>query len=127
MAGHFDGGIRVFVEHVGHLAQRLARGGPQTGRVEVKQHFVANRDVQFIVGGAGDVDAVDLPELALLPVHHGADDRAGRGARHTTHHRSALGAVMSAVVSDHCAGDRTGHAAQHRPLLGLRVIVDGLR
>src|SRR5205823_5978489 len=26
VAGHFDGGVRVLLEHVGHLAERLARG-----------------------------------------------------------------------------------------------------
>src|SRR6185369_285655 len=118
-----DRGVRVAVEDVGHLTQRAARGRAKARGVEVEQHVVLHRDLQFVVRGAGDVDAFDLPELALLLVHHGADDRAGSRTGHTADDRAALGAVVTAVVSDDRSDDRAERSTDHRALLGLRVII----
>ena len=98
-------------------AERSADG------VEVEEHVVLDRDFQLVVRGAGDVDAVDLTELALLLVHHGADDRAGRAAGERADDRAALRAVMSAVIADDRADDRAGSAADDRAFFGLRVLV----
>src|SRR6185436_2302363 len=120
---HFDRGVRVLLEDVGHLAERIARRRAERGRVEVEEDFVADRDLQLVGRGARDVDAFDLAELALLLVHHRADDRAGRGAGEHADGRAALGAVMAAVVSDHRAGNRAGDAADRGTLLRLSVLV----
>src|SRR5438874_13368823 len=44
MSGDLDGRVRVFLEHVGHLAERGARRGTERARVEVEEDFVAHGD-----------------------------------------------------------------------------------
>src|SRR6266542_2270078 len=124
VSGDFDRRVRVLLEHVGHLAERGARGRAEPARVEVEEHLVAHGDVQLVGRGTRDADALDLPELALLLVHHGTDDCAGGCAGEYADGRAALGAVVAAVVTDDRAGNRAGDAADRGTLLCLRVVVD---
>src|SRR5436305_2387861 len=124
VARNFNRRVRVLLEHIGHLAERVARRAAERGRVEVEEHLVAHGDVELVGSGAGDVDALDLPELALLLVHHRADEGAGRAAGEYADRRATLGAVMAAVVPDDRAGNRAGNDADRGTFLGLLVVVD---
>src|SRR5438270_8829722 len=124
VSGDLDRRARVLLEHVGHLAERRARRGAERARVEVEEDLVAHGNVQLVRSSTRDADALDLPELALLLVHHRADDRAGGAACEHADRRAALGAVVAAVVSDDGAGNRAGDAADRGTLLCLLVVVD---
>src|SRR5206468_7191618 len=113
-----------------HVLQSRLRRRPQTRRVVVEEHFVAHRDLQVVLVRAGHVDAFDLPELALLLVHHRADDRAGNASGNRADGRAALGAVMTAVVADHGAHDRATDGADRGTFLRLVALggdVTGIR
>src|SRR5437762_11884043 len=124
VSGDLDGRARVLLEDARHLPERRARRGAKRARVEVEEDLVAHGDVQLVRGGTRDADALDLPELALLLVHHGADDCARGAAGEHADRCAALGAVVAAVVSDDGAGNRAGDAADCGTFLRLRVVVD---
>ena len=118
--------VRVLLEHFRHLPKSIAGAWTERRRVEVEQNFVLHSDIQFARSCPRDVDSLNLTELAFLLVHHRPDDRARGGSGDCANHRAAFAAVMSAVVADHRAGDRTGDAADDRALFRFRVIIHRL-